>query len=206
VANKVTTTDLTGTGLTSAEAKRRLAQYGPNDPAPIKQRSHLVELLMQFANPLVAILLLASVVSAFVGEVVNAAIIIVIVTLSVAVNFVQTFRSQKAADGLRATVAPMATVLRDGVFSDIHRIDVVPGDVVRLSAGDLVPADARLLSSKDLHVQQSALTGESMPVEKQFKLGDETDDTMVLLGTSVVSGTATEEPSHRRWLVHAPGG
>jgi len=178
-------------GLDAAEAARRLAQYGPNDPAPKKRRSHLVELLLQFANPLVAILLFASVVSAFVGELVNATIIIVIVSLSVAVNFVQTFRSQQAADRLRAAVAPTATVLRDGVFADVLRATVVPGDVIRLSAGDLVPADARLLETKDLHVQESALTGESMPVEKQAKAGDESQATMVLLGTSVVSGTAT---------------
>jgi len=177
--------------LDSAEAARRLAQYGPNDPAPKKRRSHLVELLLQFANPLVAILLFASVVSAFVGELVNATIIIVIVSLSVAVNFVQTFRSQQAADRLRAAVAPTATVLRDGVFADVLRATVVPGDVIRLSAGDLVPADARLLETKDLHVQESALTGESMPVEKESKAGDESQATMVLLGTSVVSGTAT---------------
>jgi len=188
-------TDLPGAttnpGLSSAEAARRGAEYGANDPAPKKQRSHLVELLLQFANPLVAILLLAGVVSAFVGELLNATIIILIVSLSVAINFVQTFRSQKAADGLRATVAPTATVLRDGSFAEVRRVDVVPGDVVRLCAGDLVPADARLLTAKDLHVQQSALTGESMPVEKEVRSGDATDATMVLLGTSVVSGTAT---------------
>jgi P-type Mg2+ transporter len=178
-------------GLDTAEAARRLAQYGPNDPAPKKRRSHLVELLLQFTNPLVAILLFASVVSAFVGEIVNAAIIIVIVSLSVAVNFLQTFRSQQAADRLRATVAPTATVLRNGVFADVLRSTVVPGDVIRLCAGDLVPADARLLETKDLHVQESALTGESMPVEKEFKAGDASQATMVLLGTSVVSGTAT---------------
>jgi Mg2+-importing ATPase len=178
-------------GLTSVEAARKLAQYGPNDPAPRKQRSHLVELLLQFANPLVAILLFASAVSAFIGEFVNAIIVIVIVSLSVAVNFVQTFRSRKAADRLRNTVAPTATVLRDGVFADVRRIDVVPGDVIRLCAGDLVPADARLTQAKDLHLQQSALTGESMPVEKKFRAGDESDATMVLLGTSVVSGSAT---------------
>jgi Mg2+-importing ATPase len=177
-------------GLNSEEAARRLDQYGPNDPAPKKQRSHLVELLLQFANPLVAILLFASVVSAFVGELVNATIIIVIVSLSVAVNFVQTFRSQQAAARLRAAVAPTATVLRDGVFADVLRVTVVPGDVIHLCAGDLVPADARLLEAKDLHVQESALTGESMPVEKEFKAGDESHATMVLLGTSVVSGTA----------------
>ncbi len=178
-------------GLSSAEAARRLAQYGPNDPAPKRQRPHFVELLSQFANPLVAILLLASVVSAFVGELVNATIIGVIVSLSVAVNFIQTFRSQRAADRLRATVAPMTTVLRDGAQAEVRRVDVEPGDVIRLRAGDLVPADARLLSAKDLHVQQSALTGESMPVEKEFKEGDTSEATVVLLGTSVVSGTAS---------------
>jgi Mg2+-importing ATPase len=185
------TAPITDAGLTSAEAARRLTQYGPNDPAPKKQRSQLTELLLQFANPLVAILLFASVVSAFVGELVNATIIIVIVLLSVAVNFFQTFRSQAAAERLRATVAPTATVLRGGVFSDVPRSTVVPGDVIRLSAGDLVPADARLLQATDLHVQESALTGESMPVEKEAKLGDESPATLVLLGTSVVSGTAT---------------
>jgi Mg2+-importing ATPase len=178
-------------GLSTEEASRRLRQFGANDPAPKKQRSRLVDLLLQFANPLVVILLFASVVSAFVGEIANASIIVVIVMLSVGVNFVQTFRSQKAADRLRASVAPMATVLRDGTFLDVRRVTVVPGDVIRLSAGDLVPADARLLSAKDLHVQESALTGESMPVEKEAKPGDETQATMVLLGTSVVSGTAT---------------
>jgi P-type Mg2+ transporter len=187
----VTAAEPASVGLTTAEATRRLAQHGPNDPSPKKQRSHLVELLLQFTNPLVAILLFASVVSAFVGELVNAAIIVVIVSLSVAVNFVQTFRSQRAADHLRAAVAPTATALRDGAFVEVHRVDVVPGDVIRLCAGDLVPADARLLGARDLHVQQSALTGESMPVEKTFVAGDTTDATLVLLGTSVVSGTAT---------------
>jgi Mg2+-importing ATPase len=187
----VTSNDASRAGLSSAEAARRLVQYGPNDPAPKKQRSHLVDLLLQFANPLVAILIFASVVSIFVGEIVNAIIIIVIVSLSVVVNFVQTFRSQQAAARLRAAVAPTATALRDGAFSDILRLHVVPGDVVRLCAGDLVPADARLLDAKDLHVQQSALTGESMPVEKEARAGDVSDATMVLLGTSVVSGTAT---------------
>lgn len=187
----VTLTEQARAGLTTAEVVRRQVQYGPNDPAPKRQRSHLAELLSQFANPLILILLLAGTVSAFVGEVVNAAIIVVIVSLSVAVNFIQTFRSLGAASRLRAVVSPTASVLRDGIFSDVPRTDVVPGDVIRLRAGDLVPADARLLEANDLHLQQSALTGESMPVEKEFKEGDETDATKVLLGTSVVSGTAT---------------
>jgi Mg2+-importing ATPase len=182
--------DASFAGLSSTEAARRLAEVGPNDPSPGKARSPLVELLLQFANPLVIILLLASVVSAFVGEIVNAVIIVVIVSLSVTVNFVQTFRSQQASERLRATVAPTAKAQRDGVFVDVPRASIVPGDVISLAAGDLVPADARLLAAKDLHVQQSALTGESMPVEKGFKEGDTTDETKVFLGTSVVSGTA----------------
>ncbi len=165
-ANRVKLRGVTPTpanaGLNSAEAARRLAQFGPNDPAPKKQRSHLVELLLQFANPLVAILLFASIVSAFVGELVNASIIVIIVSLSVALNFVQTFRSQRAASRLRASVAPTATALRDGVFAEVLRACIVPGDVIRLAAGDLVPADARLLETRDLHVQESALTGESI--------------------------------------------
>jgi P-type Mg2+ transporter len=182
---------LPSAGLSSAEAAKRLIDDGPNDPSPKKKPSHFAPLLSQLANPLVAILLLAGVVSAFVGEPVNATIITVIVSLSIAINYVQTFRSQKAADHLLGQVAPMATVLRDGVFSEVKRVRIVRGDVIRLSAGDLVPADARLLEAKDLHVQQSALTGESMPVEKEFKAGDASEKTMVLLGTSVVSGTAT---------------
>lgn len=178
-------------GLTSAEAALRLEKYGPDEPASKQgQRSYVVELLLQFANPLVAILLFASVVSGFVGEFFNAAIIVVIVIVSLALNFIQTFRSQRAAERLGASVAPSATVLRDGAFKDIHRAQVVPGDVIRLSAGDLVPADATLIEERDLHVQQSALTGESMPVEK---LMSATDETKVFLGTSVISGSATAQ-------------
>ena len=119
------------------------------------------------------------------------------VALSVVLNFVQTYRSHRVAERLRDTVAPTATALRDGTWSEIRRRDLVPGDIVRLAAGDRVPADARLLEARDLHVQQAALTGESMPVEKDA--GDlevaprQPADArnVVFLGTSVVSGTAT---------------
>ena len=181
-------------GLTSAEAAARLAEVGPNEPAPRRGRSRLVELVLLFANPLVVILLIAGVISATLGEHVNAALIIAMVALSVIINFVQTYRSQHAVERLRAGVAPTATVRRDGVFGELPRREVVPGDVVRLSAGDLVPADARLLEARDLHVQEAALTGESMPVEKEVArggAGDEAGRGAVSLGTSVVSGTAT---------------
>jgi P-type Mg2+ transporter len=114
-----------------------------------------------------------------------------IVSLSVVAKFIQTFRSLRATSRLRKVEAPTATVLRDGVFSDVPRSEVVPGDIIRVRAGDLVPANARLLDARDCHVQQSAFTGEPMPVEKEFKEDDETDAAILLLGTSVMSGTAT---------------
>jgi Mg2+-importing ATPase len=140
-------------------------------------------------------LLIAAGVSVFVGEAADAAIIGVIVLLSTILDFTQTYKSQRAIEQLRQQVAPTATVLRDAKWQEIRRSDVVPGDVVRLSAGDLVPADARLLESRDLYIQQAALTGESLPVEKQAR-GEQVStkpgaENMVFLGTSVVSGTAS---------------
>ncbi len=182
-------------GLTSQEAETRLKQYGPNDPAPPKRQSAVLDFLRLFLNPLVLILLIAAVSSAFLGDAADAGIIIAIVLLSNVLDFTQTHTSQKAIKQLQQRVAPTATVLRDGKWQEIRRINVVPGDVVRLSAGDLVPADARLLESRDLYIQQAALTGESMPVEKQVR-GEEVStkpdaENMVFLGTSVVSGTAS---------------
>ncbi len=181
-------------GLTSAEARRRLAESGPNDPAPARRAGILSQLLSFFANPLVVILLIASAVSATLGDLINATLISLMVLFSVGLNFVQSYRSQRAAERLRAQVAPTAAVLRDGQWQEIPRREVVPGDVIRLAAGDMVPADAQLLDARDLHVQQAALTGESLPVEKEA--GDERDGrNRVFLGTSVVSGTATARVS-----------
>jgi len=157
------------TGLTAQEAAARLEQYGPNDPAPTKQRSAVLEFLRLFLNPLVLILLIAAVASIFLGEIMDAAIIIGIVVLSNVLDFSQTHKSQTAMEQLRQRVAPTATVLRDGTWQETRRTEVVPGDCVRLSAGDVVPADARLLQSRDLYVQQAALTGESLPVDKHAR-------------------------------------
>src|SRR4030095_816990 len=106
-------------------------------------------------------------VSGLLNDVANATIITLMVLLSMVLNVVQTYRSQQAAERLRDEVAPTAAVVRDGTWMDLPRRDLVPGDVIRLAAGDRVPADARLLTSRDLHVQQAALTGESMPTEKE---------------------------------------
>jgi Mg2+-importing ATPase len=187
------------TGLTSGEAKERLSQYGPNDPAPVRRGAIALELLFLFLNPLVIILLFAAVVSAILGQTVDAGIIFVMVLLGVTINFAQTYRSQHAIEKLRQNVTPTATVLRDGQWQEISRHEIVPGDVVRLCAGDLVPADGRFLEARDLFVQQAALTGESMPVEKEARPGASDSEArpdfpnFVFLGTSVVSGTATVE-------------
>ncbi|HEV2662914.1 MAG TPA: HAD-IC family P-type ATPase, partial [Ktedonobacteraceae bacterium] len=184
-------------GLTGAEARERLGRYGPNDMTGLKRASPVVQFLRLFANPLIAILLVASVVSALLGDPVDASIIIVIVLLSNILNFVQTFRSQNSVEKLRANVAPTASVLRDGTWLELPRRELVPGDIVRLVAGDLVPADARLVQATDLHVQQAALTGESLPAEKSAdESGDATESfadapNSVFLGTSVVSGLGT---------------
>ena len=154
-------------GLSSAEAARRLAEYGPNEPAPVRRLSAVVQLLHLFANPLVIILLVASAIAGSLGQQVDALIIVTMVVLGVAINFWQSYRSQQAAERLRvvgdARPRPCSATAR---WQETPLRNVVPGDVFRLSAGDLVPADARLLESRDLSVQQSMLTGESLPADK----------------------------------------
>ena len=113
-------------GLTSREAEQALVQYGPNDPTPTRRHSIIRELLLLFLNPLIIILVIAGVVSAFLGELISAGIIIAMVLLGIAINFVQTYRSQRAVEQLRKHVMPTATVLRDRQWQDIHREDVVP--------------------------------------------------------------------------------
>ncbi len=169
--------------MTSDEARVRLRDAGPNEPAAVHRTTAFSELARSFTNPLIAILLVASIVSATLGEWINATIIVAMVVLSIAINFIQTYHSHRAVDELRKSVAPTATVLRDGQWMEIPRREVVPDDYIRLVPGDLVPADARLIQCEHLHVQESALTGESAPVEKQL-------ENVVYLGTSVVSGNA----------------
>lgn len=187
--------DQSSAGLSTAEARLRLSRIGPNEPVAPRRASSLLQILLLFVNPLAIILLVASAISAALGEIINASIIVLMVLLSAALNFVQTYRSQRAVERIRKEVSPQAVVLRDGSWMNIPRREVVPGDVIKLGAGDLVPADAVLIKARDLHVQQAALTGESLPVKKEaIELTafsqDTSDDHKVFLGTSVVSGTA----------------
>jgi Mg2+-importing ATPase len=179
-------------GLSSEQATILARELGPNEPVKRKKQILVFSLLRRFGSPLVAILLLSSVASALLGDLTNASIIVTIVVLSVVLEFIQTHRSERAVEALKAQVAHVATVLRDGVWSEILSRTIVPGDVVRLSAGDMVPADARLLTAKDLHVNEAALTGESLPVEKSCEREPGgTNEHTVLAGSAVISGVAT---------------
>jgi Mg2+-importing ATPase len=197
-SQRQSTSPATPAGLSGEDAGRRLAEFGPNDPAPVKRAAAFAELAALFANPLVLILLAASFISFLLGNAGDATIILVVVFLGVILNFAQTFRSHRAVDRLREHVAATATLLRDGAWQEVNRREVVPGDIVKLSAGDMIPADGILLSSRDLYVQEAALTGESLPVEKNAIPGASMADGLespsaVFLGTSVVSGTAIAE-------------
>ena len=197
MSSNAAATQVAITGLTAQEAAARLNRFGPNELTATQYHSFLSDLLHVFMNPLTLILLIAAIVSAFTGDAVDAGIIGVIVLLSGAIDLTQTYHSQRAVEKLRDQVAPTATVVRGGEWKEIRRRDVVPGDIIRLSAGDLVPADSRLLLARDIYVQQGMLTGESLPVDKEAT-GDPASTkadahNMVFLGTSIVSGTATAE-------------
>jgi Mg2+-importing ATPase len=184
-------------GLAEAEAERRLALHGPNALAEEKGRSRLSILLKAFLNPLVLLLTALAGVSFATGDLRAATVMAIMVLLGVSLRFVQEARADVAARKLRAMIKVTATVLRDGAPREVPLADLVPGDVVTLTAGDMIPADVRLIATRDLFVVQASLTGESMPVEK-FDAPEPPDRTAALelrnvcfLGTSVESGTAT---------------
>jgi Mg2+-importing ATPase len=181
-------------GLSQAEAARRLARHGPNRLRPHRERALLIQFLLRLRNPLVLILLIASIITALTGDAVGAALIGLIVMMSVTLDFVQEYRAGRAAERLAQRVAVTATALRDGVAREVPVSEIVPGDVVRLTAGDLAPADGRVLEARDFFVNQAQLTGESYPVEKRpAEDGDAGGDeaSVVFMGSSVVSGVAT---------------
>jgi Mg2+-importing ATPase len=187
----------TSAGLTGAEATRRLAQFGANDALRRRRRPLWRQVLDRFANPLVLILLFAGGLSAWTGEVTSFVIIAVIILLSVVLDVVQQLRAENAVEALRQSVGLRAQALREGREQTVPVEELVPGDVVRLAAGDIVPADCRVLETRDLFVNQALLTGEPYPVEK--RAGDLASaanevsgaENFLFMGTSVISGCAT---------------
>lgn len=204
--------DARAEGLSPAQARQRLNQFGLNQATPPGTRSLLVQLLHRVANPLNFLLFGLSLVSLLTGNSESAIIIFLMVVLSITLGFVQERRSDRAAAALRAMVHTTATVLRhqEGAaqaeapqpgLQELPIAQLVPGDVVHLSAGDLIPADVLLLSARDFFVNEAALTGESLPVEKYALVESPGVDAMALrnacyMGTHVASGSATAVVVH----------
>jgi Mg2+-importing ATPase len=184
-------------GLNEGEAGNRLKQYGPNEIAKEKRKSVFVLLLLNFKNPLVILLLVLGLISYMTGDIRGTIMISVMVLLGIFLRFFQELRSDKAAEKLKAMVSTSATVLRGGEKKEIPLKELVPGDIVLLSAGDMVPADVRLLSAKDLHINQAALTGEALPVAKSAEQLTNTSQDLLempnicFLGSNVEVGSAT---------------
>jgi len=156
----------TPAGLTAAEAVQRLAEHGPNELQAARRISPWVLLFEQFKNVLIILLLVATALSAFLGHWTEAIAIGVIVLFAVLLGFVQEYRAERAIEALRQMAAPTATVLRDGEEAEVPARDLVSGDVILLRAGDKIPADVRLIEAINLQIEEAALTGESVPVEK----------------------------------------
>src|SRR5664280_1559060 len=187
----------TPNGLTEEEAAARLERYGPNEVAREKKQGHLRRLYLAGRNPLVILLTVLAILSFAADDFRAGTVMLLMVILGLSLRFIQETRADTAAARLKAMIRVTATVLREGQPKEIPLHLLVPGDIVKLSAGDMVPADVRLIAAKDLFVIQATLTGESMPVEKTD--ARETRDkasiieyaNLCFLGTSVESGSAT---------------
>lgn len=186
-------TDITK-GLTQEEAKRRLTQYQKNELDQEPQKTMVAMFLEQLNDPLIFILFVATAISLLLGEIYDAGIIVVVIAMNAIVGVVQEGKAQKALESLKKMTSPTALVKREGAYQEISASLLVPGDVVKLEAGRLIPADIHLVKTASLKVEESALTGESVPVEKDEKykgskeepLGDRKD--LAFMTTSVVYG------------------
>lgn len=176
-------------GLSDEEAARRLIADGLNVISNKKEIGIVLEFLSHFKSPLILILIVATGISLWFGQIANSIIVGVMILASVILDFVEEHQASNAAKKLKEQVSSTATVIRSGTEKEVKASDVCVGDVIFLSSGDLIPADARIFEADDFFVNQSALTGESFPHEK-YAEAKEFADTMVYLGSSVVSGTA----------------
>jgi Mg2+-importing ATPase len=183
-------------GLSHYESEKRLKEFGKNTLVKKKELHPVFEFLSHFKNPLILILISASLILFFFKENLNAFIILAIVFIGVVLEFFQEFNAGKAAEKLKESVKTTTIVIRDGRRIDVKTENICVGDIIELTPGALVPADARIISSKELFVNQSALTGESLPSEKSEKTAKRLAmlpemNNLIFLGTSVVSGSGT---------------
>lgn len=183
-------------GLTTAEALKRLKQFGENSVVKKKKTGPVLIFLSKLKNPLFILMIGISILSFFLGSATSAVIVLLMVFLSATLDFLNTYRSGQTVEKLVAKITTKTTVVRDGKKQEIDFIHVVPGDIVFLSAGDVIPADCEIIDSDDLFVNQASLTGESIPAEKvacgKEAVGEINAENRkaVLMGTSVVSGFA----------------
>jgi len=205
VITALATVDVTGdtrapgaAGLSSTEAHRRLAQFGPNEIRRERTTTALTLAARQFASPVIWLLLGASIVSAALGEWLDASAIGAIVLINAVIGFLQEHRAERAVMALRSMTAPRARVLRDGHSVMVPAATIVPGDLLVLEAGDVAAADARLRTAHALTTNEAPLTGESTPVEKNTNptapdtlLAERHD--FVFMGTSIATGTGLAE-------------
>jgi len=183
-------------GLSEEEAKKRLLEYGHNEPAKKKKRTILRQVLSKFVNPLVIVLLIIAGFSLFFGAKISAILVSLMAIMSVLLSFIQEYRAGKEAEKLSEMVRATAAVFRNSRQKEIKIKEIVPGDIIDLYAGDMIPADLRIISCKDLFINQASLTGESFPIEKfagsvspkNSSLSELTN--IAFMGSSVVSGTA----------------
>jgi Mg2+-importing ATPase len=173
------------TGLSEAEAQKRLTEYGFNEAAKKQKRTLVFQFIIKFFHPLVVLLVVIAAVTFWTGDAVSGSIIGLMAIMSVVLGFFQEYRAGKEAERLSEMVRATATVYRNGKSKEIPIKQIVPGDIVDLFAGDMIPADIRIIQAKDLFINQAALTGESMPAEKTPAV-----DSVAFMGSSVVSGTA----------------
>lgn len=153
-------------GISSEEAQKRLGEYGLNELVEKKKKTPFMMFLDQFSDFMILVLIGAAVISGFIGEISDTIAIIVIVLLNAVIGFIQEYRAEKAMSALKKMASPTATVIRDSMPSSIPASDIVPGDVVLLDAGKIVPSDIRFIETFNLRIEEAALTGESVPVEK----------------------------------------
>jgi len=185
------------TGLTSTEAKERLDRYGPNELVERGKKSAWWILLEQFKEVMVIVLIIAAIVSALLGEYTEVVVILAIVVLNAILGFSQEYRAEQAMAALKKMAVPSVRVRRDGRVQEVSSTELVPGDIILQEAGNLVPADSRMIETVNLKVQESALTGESEPVVKRtdvrsgddVPLGDQYN--MLFMGTVVTYGRGT---------------
>ncbi len=183
-------------GLTNDEAKERIKKYGYNDPIKHNKRPAIIQFLLKFINPLIIILLAIGIFTFIYAEKFSAIFVFLMILTSVCISFFQEYRSDKEIEKLIEMVRVKITVIRNKKKEDINIHELVPGDIIEVSAGDIIPADVRIIESKDLFINESSLTGEAFPVEKTheaLKKAEAITDLQntAFMGTSVVSGSAT---------------